>query len=205
MALPLYETVPRSEQLFDEDNYFPMNHLISYNKFETIGSKVHCFEFGPSATLQLPLGNFQSYFYLLQPFRTETKRLPFPLTEKRSEEENSFHRGLGRRPEHDDNEKVISQALQGVTKKRTFRIAMNWLPMININVVAGSWSEEANSWQFWKCVFWDTDLSHKNLMGALCAGTLLGSGPETFLQPSPSSPSRLKKGRFLRQKIQFWS
>ena len=58
--LPLYETVPRSEQLFDEDNYFPMNHLISYNKFETIGSKVHCLEFGHRATLQLILGNFQS-------------------------------------------------------------------------------------------------------------------------------------------------
>ena len=28
--------------------------------------------------------------------------------------------------------------LQGVPKKCTFRIAMNWLPVININVAAGS-------------------------------------------------------------------
>ena len=37
--------------------------------------------------------------------------MPFPLTEKRSEEENSFHRGVGRRPENNDNENMISHAL----------------------------------------------------------------------------------------------
>ena len=52
---------------------------------------------------------------------------------------------------------IIFIILYGVSqKKRNFRIAMNWPLMINVNVVAGSWSEEANSWQFWKCVFWDT-------------------------------------------------
>ena len=126
--------------------------------------------------------------------------------------------------------------MQGVPKKRTFRIARNCLLMISINVVAGSLSEEANSWLFWKCVFlghpvyyhilspilaashphiWSSKpsctgkhtfipaRSHIRIWWVLCAGTLLGSGPATFLQPSPSSPSRLRKGRFLRQKNNF--
>ena len=82
-----------------------------HNKFETIGSKVHCFEFGPRATLQLILENFQSQLYLLQPFRTKTKRLPFLFTEKRSEEENSFHRGVGWRPENNHNENMTCHGL----------------------------------------------------------------------------------------------